>query len=81
MSGGISSDDRDNKIHSSEDGLSTSAGIEAVRSMRQADLVNKGFPEDEVAKIAVKVPDLNVKILKVRGSDSIDGTSANAVQL
>jgi len=85
MSGGISSDDRGKDRqgagHSTEDRLSASAGAEAVRSMREADLVKDGFSADEIAKIAVKVPDLNVKILKVRVGDSIDGTSADAVQL
>lgn len=86
MSGGVSSDDRNNNrqhtgSHSTEAGLGFSAGADARVAARHEELTKVGFSAEEIAKIAEKVPDLYVKILKTRFGDSIEGTSADAVQL
>ena len=86
MSGGVSSDDRNNnRSHtghqSPEAGLGSSAGADARVVAGHYELTKAGFSAEEIAKIAEKVPDLNVKILKPMAGDSIEGTSADAVLL
>jgi hypothetical protein len=86
MSGGVSSDDRNNNRQntghqSTEAGLGSSVGADARVAARHEELTKAGFSAEEIAKIAEKVPDLNVKTLQPMAGDSIQGTSADAVQL
>lgn len=86
MSGGVSSDDRNhNRQHtghqSTEAGLGSSAGSDARVAAGHEKLTKAGFSAEEIAKIAEKVPDLNVKILNPVAGDSIERTSADAVKL
>ncbi|MEY4668990.1 MAG: hypothetical protein RL518_1689 [Pseudomonadota bacterium] len=83
---GASSDDRGTTNHGkgpqdTEADLSSSKGSDALISARKGVLQKEDFSEEEIAKIAQKAADLNVKILKPMAGDSIDHTAGDAVQL